>query len=383
MRLRTIPLGSPRGCELRLDPGLVLGLGYLAWMLTDRYAVLGQLSRLGVSLAAGPMFWASAVVAGVLAAVLLHDIAQLVVLRLLGGRVTSMTFTLLGGRISVAPPPGVTASSLEWRASLLGPLVVILLGMISLLAAQEQTGRADAAMALGDLGHFLVMGGAISLLPAFPLPGGRILRALAAPHLGIVRATRLSSLIGKGLAGACVGLAIYQRNIPLLFVAVFLYGGASAEERNDAVDLSLSIVNASEAMMPILTTVSVHDRIGRVASELGLTGASVLPVLATDGAPVAAIGIADLRRVPARHVWSLTVADLLPTLGGIVAGRTPLSDVRRQMNRRKVSSVTVLDESGALAGVLSLAGIERRLDLLTRRRRAPVAAPAEQSVPPL
>src|SRR5258708_13995148 len=70
-----------------------------------------------------------------------------------------------------------------------------------------------------------------NLIPAFPLDGGRVLRALLATRMEYIRATQIAATIGQGLALAMgvSAFAIFKGNIPLILIAIFIYMGAESE----------------------------------------------------------------------------------------------------------------------------------------------------------
>jgi stage IV sporulation protein FB len=79
------------------------------------------------------------------------------------------------------------------------------------------------------LGYLNAVLAVFNLLPAFPLDGGRILRGLLATRLGAVRATDVSSVVGKVFAAAFFLVGLLGGDILLALVAVFIFFGASGE----------------------------------------------------------------------------------------------------------------------------------------------------------
>lgn len=363
LRIAALPLGRVRGTRVLLDPVVPLALLYLAWSLLDRYTALERLSAtLPFDMRFGPASWAAILALGMLGGLVVHHATRVAVAVLAGARVRSVTLTVLGSRDELWAP-GRTAQ-VELRAALGAPLSSVALGLL-LLALAQTVGprRADVHLAIWDLSRFQLGLGLVNLLPAFPLDGGRVLRAACARRLGLVGATRLASSIGKGLAGACVAVAIAEGAIPLLFLAVYLYGGAISEERNETLCAALGPERVADAMLPALEPLAAHERVGEAVLALLRSGAPALPVVAHDGAPLAALAIADVRRVPASARWTTAVADLLPSLGGVVPASANLADVRREMARRNAAAVAVVDPTGTLVGVLPLEAIERRIEL--------------------
>jgi Zn-dependent protease len=222
---RSIPLGRYRDCDLRLDPALLLALGYLGWSLGDRYQHMNEMAELGgVQLLAPPAVWAMLVVAGAIAGLVLHEAAHALAAWLAGMRTRRIVISVLSARGEMVGPAGG-----EVVSALAGPFVSLVLGAGLLALAGGVGDHGDARLALGDLARVHLVLGIANLMPVFPLDGGRAFRAMAGRHVGVRLATLLIARIGKIAAVACVVLAIVSGTIPLLFIAVFLWAGASSE----------------------------------------------------------------------------------------------------------------------------------------------------------
>lgn len=377
LRYRTIPLFRIRRTAVRVDPALLLGMVYLGWILTERYQVFAQLREVAkIDLTFTPGIWAFLVIAGGLVGLILHELAHCLMTRLNGGRTRTVVLSLLGGRSEIVAPG--RSAQVEWRSALAGPVMSIILGLGLLLIAGRFGFRdIDVNMALGDLGRFHLLYGVANLVPAFPLDGGRAFRALWARKNGLVAATQTTSNIGKALAIACVIMAIYTRTIPLLFIAIFLWAGAVMEERHEWVVSPIEGLAVRDAMVAGVGPASLHDLVGDAVIALQRSGVSALPIVADDGATVGAVGIRDLRAVPPRRLWSTTVGDLMPRIGGVVRTDADLPSVRRVMNEAAVRAVAVVEPDGTLVGVLPISAIERRIstDEIILPQRRPVAVP--------
>lgn len=380
--VRPLPLFRLGRLEVALDSSLILALAYLGWSLVDRYATLSRATDLlPFQMAAPPFAWVVMVAVGALISLVLHELAHLAAARLAGGRTRRLTLSLVGSPPRIEAPGRLAA--VEWRAALAGPAMSAAVGL-ALGAASGAVGlrRADLHLALYDLAHLNLVYAAAQLIPAAPFDGGRVLRALLDGRLGVVDATSLCSTLGKALAAACVGAAVATGAVPLLFVAVFLFAGATANADDEAIAARLDGLIVRDAAVGAWRPASVHDLLGDVALAMARVGVDAVPVLATDGAPLAALSAAELRAVPARRRWVTRVGDVLPRLGGVVDARTPLAEARRAMLQRRVRALVVV-EDGRLSGVLTADAIERRAalaDLVSGERALwGIAAPPRES----
>jgi CBS domain-containing protein len=108
---------------------------------------------------------------------------------------------------------------------------------------------------------------AFNMLPAFPMDGGRVLRALLAMRLPYARATRLAASIGQAMAivFAFLGFSI---NPMLLLIALFVWIGAEAEAAQVEERIALKDVHVRDAMLTEFHTLSPQDTLGHAADLL-------------------------------------------------------------------------------------------------------------------
>ena len=147
-----------------------------------------------------------------------------------------------------------------------------------------------------------------NMLPAFPMDGGRVLRALLALRLGPGRATHLAAQVGKGMAilFAVVGLLglppwappesmWIQPNIMLALVALFVWSGADAEARAMRTRVSLAGVSVAAVMVRRFAAVDPDETLGAVEAYARQTYQREFPVV-VGRRPVGLLGRDDLRR---------------------------------------------------------------------------------------
>lgn len=156
------------------------------------------------------------------ASVLLHELGHALVARQLGVDVSGIELSFFGGAAKMIRLPRTATHELAIAAA--GPLVSFALGGLGLgLAAVTHVGL------FAWLGWTNLVIAGFNLIPALPMDGGRILRALLTRKLDYVRATDVTVTVAKVVAGLFViaGLAgVYQ----LLFLAPFLWIMATREQ---------------------------------------------------------------------------------------------------------------------------------------------------------
>jgi Zn-dependent protease/CBS domain-containing protein len=220
------------------------------------------------------------------ACVLLHEFGHIFAARRYGIRTPDVTLLPIGGVASLERMP--EKPSQEIIVALAGPavnLVIAVLLMVVLGARFDFTQMAQLEQAQTSLiGRVAAANVALlvfNLIPAFPMDGGRVLRAVLAIGLGYTRATRIAASIGQGLAVvlAIVGL---MGNPLLVLIAVFIFLAASGEAGYVQMRDYTRGYLASHAMITSFQTLSPSSTVDDAAQLLLRTTQKEFPVV--DGA---------------------------------------------------------------------------------------------------
>jgi Zn-dependent protease len=190
---RGIKLMTVRGIEVRLDWTLFLIIGFLTFSLAFSYFPVVM-----PGWGAGAILFAAFISAvGLFGSVLLHELAHSVVAQRFGMKVDTIVLNLFGGVASLKEEPRHPRH--EFWITIVGPLTSLLLGALAFGAAWL-SGDANPAITgvLGYLAFANFILGVFNLVPAFPLDGGRILRAMIWWRTGnLLKATKIAAGAGR------------------------------------------------------------------------------------------------------------------------------------------------------------------------------------------
>jgi len=176
----------------------------------------------------------------IFASIALHELGHSFVAIRKGCRVHEITLMFIGGAAKMEQLP--TRPKDEFLMAIAGPLVSLALGAIGLSSGITLYHTHGVWQELGVV--FLIAGGvnlilaAFNLIPAFPMDGGRVFRALMTPRHGRVKATYYASRLGRALAVAffIIGLfgikgVLRSGNPFLILIAFFIFVTADREYR--------------------------------------------------------------------------------------------------------------------------------------------------------
>lgn len=183
----------------------------------------------------GAIFSAVVSIVLIFTSVLLHELGHTVAALSFGCRVRDITLTFIGGRATLLDMPRESWKELVVAAS--GPLVSLVLWLAPLgaLPRVPTCGPSWGHVFTGyfsDVNRMLFL---FNLIPAFPMDGGRIFRAVLSFYIGRPRAGFVAFRVGQVLA-ACMGLyALFHGfDLPLMVIAYVVYMAAAAEYAAEA-----------------------------------------------------------------------------------------------------------------------------------------------------
>ncbi len=107
-----------------------------------------------------------------------------------------------------------------------------------------------------------------NLIPAFPLDGGRMLRAVLAMWMGFPRATRIASAIGQLIAIGLGVLGVLSGNLVLVLVAVFIFFGAGQENNAGQAQTMLATLRVGDAYNKYALTLNIGDHVSKVVDYI-------------------------------------------------------------------------------------------------------------------
>jgi len=190
------------------------------------------------------------------ACVVIHELAHSLMARRYGVPVRHIILLPIGGISMMERMPDDPHQ--EFNVAVVGPLtsvgIAVVLGLVVLLAAGNtqpfySPWHAGLIPFLARLTWLNIILAGFNLIPAFPTDGGRVLRALLAFHMDYADATHTAAVIGQALAILLGVFAFFTANWLLVFIAAFVYMGASAEDTQVRVRRALQEVPSWQAMV--------------------------------------------------------------------------------------------------------------------------------------
>jgi Zn-dependent protease/predicted transcriptional regulator len=213
-----------------------------------------------------------------------------------------------------------------------------------------------------------------NLLPAFPMDGGRVLRALLAMRLNYTQATRLAASVGQLMAIGFGLLGLTWGNPILLLIALFVWIGAESEAVQVEERLVLKDVPVRAAMLTEFMTLMPDDTLGHAADLLLAGSQHDFPVVA-DGRVTGLLTRADLMNGLARGGRDARVADFAKAALGTVEAGAPLVPAVARLREGEGPCLQVV-EHGQPVGLLTLENIGEYL--MVRTALAGAASKGEQ-----
>lgn len=253
-------IGKLAGIEVRVHATFFLLITWVAW---GNYATQGSVE----AALAGVTF-----IAMLFGIVVLHELGHALTARRFGVATRDITLLPIGGVARLERMPDNPRHELAVAVAGPGVNVVLaaVLASIGLLLGMDIQPSASTENVVAQLLWINVALATFNMLPAFPLDGGRALRAFLAMRMPDVRATEVAARLGQALA-VVLGIAGLFGNVVLLLIAVFIWMGARAETNAAQLKDAMAGLSAGQAAVRELHVLSPDDR-ASTAVEYALHG---------------------------------------------------------------------------------------------------------------
>jgi Zn-dependent protease len=351
----SIRLGRLLGITVQVHVTWFLAVWAIAWSLArgvfpQRLPGLPQETYWAMGFAGALLLFAS---------VLVHELGHALVARRFRIPTRSITLFLFGGVAQIAREPERPAHEL-WVA-LAGPATSLALAaLFRLLTPSGEPVPATALMGYLSLVNLLLAG--FNLLPAFPLDGGRVLRAVLWWLVGLEQATRIATTMGHVTAAAFMALGVLAvftgrpvDGLWLILIGWFLDQGAGTSYQQMLLRHALRGVRVKDIMTPDPVTLEADLTLEEAVAGYFLPRKhGGYPVVYGDRL-LGILTLHDLKQVP-REKWSTTrVREAMTPIARAhtVRPEAPAYDALARMVQAGVGRLLVLDADGSLVGILT------------------------------
>jgi stage IV sporulation protein FB len=340
----SVNIGSIAGTAIRIHFTFLI---FLAWIFLASWAEGG----------AAAAWHGLAFMLLLFACVLAHEFGHIFTARAFGVPTPDVTLLPIGGVARLARIPDEPLQ--EFLVAIAGPLVNVAIAIVLIaiagikldvqqLAAAQIT-KGSLILGLAQVNIFLAV---FNMIPAFPMDGGRVLRALLATRLGHLRATEIAASIGQLVAFGLGFLGLFGNPL-LIFIAVFVYLAASSESQLVAIRAMSRDVPVSAAMMTELATLTPDEHIDAAIETLLRTSQSEFPVIDAEHRLVGLLDRDGMIRAlktlgPDARVQQAMMTDV-PTVGN----RSCLEDAFRTLQEKDAPAVGIVDAAGRLVGLIT------------------------------
>jgi stage IV sporulation protein FB len=338
-------IGRLFGSELRIHATFFLLLAWIgasAWLAEGTAAAITNI----------------VFVLSLFACVVLHEFGHALAARRYGIRTPDITLLPIGGMARLEKMPEKPAE--EIVVAIAGPAVNVLIwavltvalgataGVTTLLQLDEPAQGFWARLAAVNL--FLVV---FNMIPAFPMDGGRVLRAVLSFFMDRPKATRIAARAGQGIAFLFGFLGLTSGNPLLLLIAIFIFMAAAAESSDVLTRERAHDVPARVAMITSFERLAPDDTLEAAAQSLLRTTQAEFPVVDAQGTLVGVLTRAQIVDASAQKRATSPVSDAMTAEIPRVLLDTSLETVLDSLSKPGVPAVAVQDRRGNFLGYIT------------------------------
>ncbi len=368
-------IGRIFGIPILIHYTFILVIPLFAWIIGSQITLtagmLNEIFQIPVDtslIASGfvPYVIGMIVALGLFAGVLVHELAHSVVARNKGIKINSITLMIFGGIASMEE--GVPDPKAELPMALVGPLTSLLVGLVSVAIMYAIPGVIPTAATagvlvfiFGYLGLLNIILFAFNLLPAFPMDGGRVLRAWLAKRMPLHRATKIAADVGKGFAIIFGIVGLFFFNPFLILIALFIYIGAGMESTAVKYSYLLQNVTVGDMMSSPVTTVPPTLPVSQVITMMYSSKHLGFPVVERDTL-IGMVTLADVNRTSSIDREAMQVRDIMTHDPITLPPTAPVIEALKIMSARNFGRIPVV-EDGKILGIVTRTDIIKVTEL--------------------
>jgi stage IV sporulation protein FB len=367
---RSLKLFSVRGIDIRLHITFPL---ILLWAALQFGVAGGSLSSALFGVIAVSLLFVL---------VTLHELGHSVAAQHYGVPVRQIVLSPIGGVAQLRQIPdkpveelviAIAGPAVNLAAAVLMAILIPVLGIgtADFTAALSGGAGLTATAVFAFVFAYNIFLAVFNLIPAFPLDGGRIFRALLAMKLEYVQATNIAAAVGRGTAVLFGIYGLFTGGIFLMLIAFFIFSAAGQEARMVRQRASLRGRVVADAYNSSAYVLTPYHRLDQAAQLMMMSGQSSFPVVQNEALEgfITQRDLSQAMRTRGGHTWASMIMrrDIAP-----VSLDTPLEDVLKRLGTEGLNALPVV-ENGRYLGMISRWNINQLIQWQTMNRQPPPA----------
>ncbi len=362
---RSFKVARIAGIPVGVSPWWVVIVAFITWSLGAGYYPvevkgIAPLASYGLGLASVLLLFAS---------ILAHEFGHALVARRRGVEIEAIDLWLLGGVSRMKGEPKTPGDELAF--ALAGPAVTAVIaavfGAAWLLLPSSAPSWLHALIVYEAEVNGLIL--AFNLIPAFPLDGGRVARALLWRRSGdISRATESAAGLGRVFGYLMVVFGVLAafggafEGLWIALIGVFVVAAAKAELLQEEVTAAFGGVVARDLMSHPAISIASDATLDEAQAQFASYRYNAFPVIDRDGRAIGVLSIERLERAPRSHWSESTAGDLADRDPALLVGeREDVAHMLGEPAFARVGRAAVIDRGGRPVGVVSITDVQRSI----------------------